>query len=66
MKKKLLTLEEMMQYLNIGRVTLWRYMREKGMPYYQLPGGDLRFDVDEVRAWMRKKPVDRSQQKVKN
>jgi hypothetical protein len=36
------------------------------MPYYQLPGGDLRFDVDEVRAWMRKKPVDRSQTKVKN
>jgi excisionase family DNA binding protein len=64
--KKLLTLEEMMQYLNIGRVTLWRYMNEKGMPYYRLPGGDLRFDVDEVRAWMRKKPVDRGQQKVKN
>jgi len=46
-----LTMDELMKYLKVSRVSIQRYMI-KGMPSVKL-GGLRRFKISEVENWLR-------------
>lgn len=48
---RLLTLQEAAQFLGIGRNTLYVAAREGRIPSFKV-GALVRFDVDELRAWL--------------
>lgn len=50
MNEKMLTTEELRQWLQIGRTTLWRW-RKEGMPYIKY-GNSVRFNKDDVLKWL--------------
>lgn len=49
--KRLLTQEQVMERLQISRVTLWR-LRKQGLPVVQV-GRAIRFDAQEVSKWLK-------------
>lgn len=55
---KLLTIKDMTVLLNVDRSTIYRWMKEKGLPAIKIDGA-LRFKEDEVKEW-----VDRVSKKV--
>ena len=56
--KKLLTTEELCEYLQVNEQTLGR-LRRKGLPYFKI-GGAVRFDVNEVLEWTRKEEREKN------
>jgi excisionase family DNA binding protein len=46
-----LTMDELMKYLKVSRVSITRYMN-KGMPSVKL-GGLRRFKISEIENWLR-------------
>lgn len=51
MEEKLLTIEELCEWLQIGRATAWRW-RKEGLPSIQY-GKTVRFDKAEVLEWLK-------------
>ncbi len=48
-----LTIKEVAEQFNVTTKTIRRWMKGNGFPYYK-PGGSLRFDPDDVKAWVKK------------
>ncbi|MAT15965.1 MAG: hypothetical protein CMJ46_11930 [Planctomyces sp.] len=54
----LLTSQQIMDYLQIKRTTLWKLVKQQGLPAYQFGAkGDYRFRKSEVDAWISKQSV---------
>jgi excisionase family DNA binding protein len=51
MEERLLTVDELCEWLQIGRATLWRW-RKQGMPYIK-HGNSVRFDKADVLEWLK-------------
>lgn len=52
MAKQYLTEKQMADSLGVSTMALWRY-RRKGLPFIRLDGRTLRFDPDDVDAWLK-------------
>jgi len=50
-----LTLEEAAKHLKIGKSTIYRLAREGDLPAHRM-GRVWRFDIDELDAWVKKRP----------
>lgn len=48
---ELKTIQEVMKMLGVSRSTVYRLIKNDGLPYKKI-GGSTRFDVIEVREWM--------------
>jgi excisionase family DNA binding protein len=54
---KWLTIDELAEYLKLGRTKLYRMAQEGGIPASKV-GSQWRFDRDEIDEWMRRqRPV---------
>ncbi len=53
MPEKLLTLEQVAQYLNVGRFTIYRLLAQKQLPAFKV-GNQWRFKRKMIEAWLRK------------
>ncbi|KIV58386.1 hypothetical protein AM501_28640 [Aneurinibacillus migulanus] len=52
MNKKLLSSEEVMEYLGISRATLTRYVSQRNMPVIRVSKKKNLFDMDAVNQWL--------------
>lgn len=52
--RKLLTVEQVMEHLQISRSTLFRYIKQ-GLPKVQLSARKVFFDQNEVDDWVKKR-----------
>jgi excisionase family DNA binding protein len=46
-----LTKSELADYFKLAVPTIDRLMK-KGLPYYKLPNGSVRFELEEVKQWL--------------
>lgn len=54
----LLTSQQIMDYLQVKRTTLWKLIKQKGLPAYKLgTKSDYRFRRSDVDAWIMKQSV---------
>ncbi|WP_156110542.1 helix-turn-helix transcriptional regulator [Brevibacillus thermoruber] len=53
-KKQLLSTDEVLAYLKIGRRTLFRYL-EEGMPVIRVTKRKNLYDLDKINEWLEKK-----------
>ena len=54
---KWLTINDLSEYLNMGRTKLYQLAQEGKIPVSKI-GGQWRFDREEIDAWMKKmRPV---------
>jgi len=53
MDGKLMSMPELAEYLHIGKWTLYRWIKEKGLPVYKM-GGLNRFRKNEIDEWIMK------------
>lgn len=56
----LLTTNQLMAYLGVSNWTLNQW-RKAGCPVERLPGGQRRYDLNAVRAWMAERSSDAEQ-----
>lgn len=56
--KNLITTKTLSELLSVTEVTIWRW-RKEGMPFKKL-GSRVRFDYDEVIAWLEERGKDES------
>jgi excisionase family DNA binding protein len=49
MSTRLVTAAELAGELGVPVDTIWRWARERRIPHFRLPGGQVRFDADEFR-----------------
>ena len=47
----MLTKSELADYFKLAVPTIDRLMK-KGLPYYKLPNGSVRFELEEVKQWL--------------
>lgn len=52
-KDKLMTADQVAEYLGIHKYTVYELVRNHGLPVIRLYPRVLRFDKDEIRKWMR-------------
>jgi len=52
--EKLLTIDELMAWLKIGRSKVFELMREQGLPHIDMGPRTLRFDAKDVAEWLEK------------
>lgn len=58
MGEGLLTSQQIMEYLQVKRTTLWKLIKQKGLPAYKFgTKGDYRFRKSDVDAWILKQSV---------
>jgi excisionase family DNA binding protein len=50
-KPKMVTPEELMVYLTVSRVWVYKAVRERRIPFYHI-GRHIRFDPDEITSWL--------------
>ena len=43
---------EVAERLHVTTATVQRWTRNGELPHYRLPGGDLRYDPDEIALWL--------------
>jgi len=55
----LLTAREVAERLGISVTTALRWTRRGELPGFRLPGGALRYEEDELEAWLRKRATSR-------
>jgi excisionase family DNA binding protein len=56
--KRMLTVKEVSDYLNVGRATIYRMIKRKQFPAFRLTGGaagDWRINIEDLEHWLRKK-----------
>ena len=46
------TLKELLAELEVTRATVWNY-RKEGMPYKRKLNGQIRFNIEEVKTWVK-------------
>lgn len=51
MRLKLLTIKDMTEMLNVERTTIYRWIKNKGLPAIKIDGA-LRFKENEVKEWV--------------
>jgi excisionase family DNA binding protein len=56
-RKRFYTTEEACEYLNISRLTLWRWRRDGLIRARLTPTGKLRYDIQQVRALVAEEPT---------
>ena len=54
----LLTKKDVMSYLRISHTTLWKMIRDHGLPHYRV-GRELRFKANEIDRWLESGPPAR-------
>lgn len=57
---KLLTINELTDYLNVSRRTVYRLLDDTEFPAYRV-GGHLRFRREEVDEWLQKQRLTRKE-----
>ena len=50
--ERLVSRKEIEEFLGVSRVTVFRLMKE-GMPRHKLGYRTIRFDIEEVREWLK-------------
>jgi excisionase family DNA binding protein len=53
----LLTVAQTAQLLAVSRPTLYRLVRDHGLPVVRPTGNDMRFRPEDVEAWLEAKTV---------
>lgn len=48
----MITTKELAEYLKIHENTIYNYIK-KGMPYYKIGVKDFRFEIEEVKRWLK-------------
>ena len=51
-KARILTVSELSEFLKIHKSTVYRLLREEGLPGIRI-GSDWRFSVDAIEQWLR-------------
>ncbi|MFA5143950.1 MAG: helix-turn-helix domain-containing protein [Candidatus Omnitrophota bacterium] len=54
MTDDIMTTSEVLKYLKISRMTLYKWMRKKKLPFHKL-GGRYRYRTNEIDKWISKR-----------
>lgn len=65
MKDRWLSVVEISEYLGITRDSVYKWVKQKGMPAYRL-GKLWKFKTDEVDLWMRKGEANEGKSEIKS
>ena len=60
----LLTVAQAAELLAVSRPTVYRLIREEGLPAVR-PSGDLRFREEDIEQWVESRRVDRAFELIK-
>jgi excisionase family DNA binding protein len=52
-KRKVLTIPEVSEYLRVSRQTIYRMLRRGDIPAFRI-GGDWRFNIEDLGLWIEK------------
>jgi len=52
MQEKLLTIEEVSEYLNIKKRTLYKYVQENYIPHVRINKKVIRFQIAKIDNWL--------------
>jgi excisionase family DNA binding protein len=52
-KRKVLTIPEVSEYLRVSRQTIYRLLRRGDIPAFRI-GGDWRFNIEDLGHWIEK------------
>ena len=56
-QKKYMNLRELSLYLGVSRISIYRMIRRRKLPFISLSKRMLRFNVQEIDKWMNKNEV---------
>ena len=51
--QRLLNVREAAEFLGMSRNSVYKACREDGLPHYRVNDWTIRFDLGELRAWLR-------------
>lgn len=62
--EKLLTIKDLAEYLQLNEQTVYRNFEKWNIPCLKL-GRAIRFDIDQVRAWVQENNAKKNNQELK-
>lgn len=58
MNKELMNMKELSNYLGMSIPYIRKLVRELKIPHYRIGTTDIRFDKNEINAWIDKQKID--------
>jgi len=55
-QKRFIGIEELAEYLDLKRSTIYQWVHQQKIPYYKL-GKRVKFDLEKIENWLKKKEV---------
>lgn len=56
---ELLSVEELAGKIKFSEVTIYKWVKERKIPYVRMPGNDLRFDTKKIESWLENRTVNK-------
>jgi excisionase family DNA binding protein len=54
---ELISVQELSKMLNFAPRTIYRWVKDRRIPFVKMPGNDIRFDKQKIEAWIENRTV---------
>jgi excisionase family DNA binding protein len=56
---ELLSIKELAGKMKLNERTLYRWTKDRKIPYLKMPGNDIRFDKEKIDRWLESRTVNK-------
>jgi len=54
---ELISVQELSKMLNFAPKTIYRWVKDRRIPFVKMPGNDIRFDKQKIENWIENRTV---------
>ena len=54
---ELISVQELSKMLNFAPTTIYRWVKDRRIPFVKMPGNDIRFDKAKIEKWIENRTV---------
>lgn len=56
---ELISVEELADKIKFNKYTIYRWVKERKIPYVKMPGNDIRFNTVKIENWLENRTVNK-------
>jgi len=54
---ELISVQQLSEKINFAPRTIYRWVKDRKIPYIKMPGNDIRFDKEKIEKWIENRTV---------
>jgi excisionase family DNA binding protein len=54
---ELISVQQLAEKINFAPMTIYRWVKDRRIPFVKMPGNDIRFDKAKIESWIENRTV---------